>query len=87
MLKSDRFSCSQKIRLKRDPPVLYDFITFYNNLQMVQFSYKRSPDLTYIFLSTCLGHFLLSRYAQVLSKFRFKSFKFPNEGNKNLVTT
>ena len=22
MLKSDRFSCSQKIRLKRDPPVL-----------------------------------------------------------------
>ena len=22
MLKSDRFSCSQKIRLKRDPPVI-----------------------------------------------------------------
>ena len=30
--------------------LLYDFINFYNILQMVQFSYKRSSNLTYIFL-------------------------------------
>ena len=43
MLKSDRFSCSQKIRLKRDPPV-YSYNKRVNTLYtVVMFTYYIPP--------------------------------------------